>query len=75
MEARKAKVLGANTDAATKFGNDITGISTDLRRGLKQLHHVQGEFGKKLRLEMDVLAKEGQEVRRTIYLAGDLDTC
>lgn len=60
--ARKAKVLGANTDAATKFGNDINGISTELRRGLKQLHHVQGEFGKRLRTDMTALARDGQEV-------------
>lgn len=60
--ARKAKVLGSNADAATKFGTTIDAISTDLRKGLKQLHHVQHNFGKGLQADLGELTRRGGEV-------------
>lgn len=60
--ARKAKVLGSNADAATRFGTGIDGISVDLRKGLKQLHHVQHDFGKTLKADLGSLTVQCQQV-------------
>ena len=55
-------MLGSNTDAATRFGTGIDTISADLRRGLKQLHHVQHDFGKTLKADLTSLSAQCQEV-------------
>jgi hypothetical protein len=60
--ARKAKVLGSNADAATRFGTGIDAISADLRKGLKQLHHVQHDFGKTLKADLGSLTVQCQQV-------------
>jgi kinesin family protein 11 len=60
--ARKAKVLGSNADAATRFGTGIDNISADLRKGLKQLHHVQHDFGKTLKADLVSLSAQCQQV-------------
>jgi kinesin family protein 11 len=62
--ARKAKVLGNNADASTRFGSDLQGLSKDLRHGLAKMHSVQGELGKQLEEEMSAHARKGQKVGR-----------
>lgn len=60
--ARKAQILGSNADAATRFGSNIDSISTDLRKGLKQLHQVQHDFGKTLKADLGSLTRQSKEV-------------
>jgi hypothetical protein len=62
--ARKAKVLGSNADAATTFGNDLQGLSAELRRGLEQFQTLQEEYGVTLRSELEKHAEYGREVSR-----------
>ncbi|RXK42315.1 hypothetical protein M231_00305 [Tremella mesenterica] len=59
--SRKAKVLGNNTDAATRFGGEVQNLSTELRKGLKTLHKVNGEFGKDVKKEMEGFMRNGRE--------------
>ncbi|ORY21377.1 putative microtubule motor [Naematelia encephala] len=59
--ARKAKVLGTNTDTATRFGSDLQNLSKDLRHGLHKLHKVQDSFGRQVQTELQTLAKSTSE--------------
>lgn len=67
--ARKAKVLGSNADASTKFGTSIDAISTDLRKGLKQLHQVQHDLGKSLRSELGDMSRQSKKVRSVVEIS------
>ncbi|KAK8854531.1 hypothetical protein IAR55_003270 [Kwoniella newhampshirensis] len=58
--ARKAKVLGSNADAATKFGGKLQGLSNELRGGLAQLHSAQNGFGQEVKSEVETYAINGQ---------------
>ncbi|KAK4687098.1 kinesin family member 11, partial [Tremellales sp. Uapishka_1] len=62
--SRKAKVLGSNTDAATRFGSDLQGLSSDLRNGLQSLQNTQAGFGTDLKSELENYAMKGQESSR-----------
>lgn len=66
--ARKAKVLGTNADAATKFGADLQVLSKDLRKGLSKIHAAHGEMGVQLKSELSNHAKRGQEVSYRILV-------
>jgi kinesin family protein 11 len=66
--ARKAKVLGTNADAATKFGADVQVLSKDLRKGLSKIHAAHGEMGVQLKSELSTHAKRGQEVSYPIFV-------
>lgn len=66
--ARKAKVLGTNADAATKFGADLQVLSKDLRKGLSKIHAAHGEMGVQLKSELSNHAKRGQQVSYRILV-------
>jgi len=61
-EARKAQVLGSNTDVATKFGADLQNFSKELRLGLKKLYSTQDKLGKQLHNVLNSYTQRGQEV-------------
>jgi kinesin family protein 11 len=67
-------VLGSNADAATRFGTGIDNISADLRKGLKQLHHVQHDFGKTLKADLVSLSAQCQQVCHDCGILADSQT-
>lgn len=69
--ARKAKVLGDNVDTATRFGTDMSSLSTDLRGGLDKLNSVQGRFGEEMQKGLEAYAKHAQKVRPPLLCSTD----
>ncbi|KAL7422520.1 Kinesin-related motor protein [Cryptotrichosporon argae] len=55
--ARKAKVLGANADAATQFGADLASVSGDLRQALVLLDNEQAGYSQILRADLEAYAQ------------------
>lgn len=55
-------MLGENADTATKFGTEISSLSTDLRGGLDKLHSVQGRFGEEMQKGLEAYVKHAQKV-------------
>ncbi|WVO21392.1 uncharacterized protein IAS62_002700 [Cryptococcus decagattii] len=59
--ARKAKILGSNASAATRFGGELQGLSQNLRNGLSQLQSAHENFGQEIQIEMETYALKGQQ--------------
>ncbi|ADV23717.1 Microtubule motor, putative [Cryptococcus gattii WM276] len=61
VPARKAKILGSNASAATRFGGELQGLSQNLRNGLSQLQSAHENFGQEIQIEMETYALKGQQ--------------
>lgn len=53
LTARKAKVLGKNADAATRFGAELEGLSKEMKTGLKRMDEARAGFGGELQAELE----------------------
>ncbi|WVF67664.1 hypothetical protein IAT40_002423 [Kwoniella sp. CBS 6097] len=69
--ARKTKVLGSNSGAATTFGIDLKTLSEDLRNGLTRLHSAHDDFSQVVRSEMEAYATRGSEASQADQQALD----
>ncbi|WVQ95238.1 hypothetical protein IAU59_002333 [Kwoniella sp. CBS 9459] len=58
--ARKAKVLGSNSDTATTFGSNLKTLSENLRTGLSQLHSAHDDFSQGVRSELEEYSAKGR---------------
>ncbi|OCF35784.1 kinesin family member 11 [Kwoniella heveanensis BCC8398] len=69
--ARKAKVLGSNSDAATTFGGSLKSLSENLKTGLAQLHSAHDDFSQGVKSELEEYATKGQQTSQADQRALD----
>lgn len=58
---RVTRVLDNNSGTSTSFGSEMQALSTELKKGIKEIHAVQGEFGTTLRGDLKAYAKRGDK--------------
>lgn len=62
--ARRAQVLGANADSATRFGADMQTLAKELKHGLQKLHSVQDKMGQQLQADLADCTARGHQASR-----------